>query len=237
MTTQAKRKFSEFPQLRSITARPRLSEWSKFTIIQSGDDKDVVRIFRASNLFGNGDEPAAGLRVSVENIIGVQNAPTGKRGYRIDRSELDDCARVIRALLQTHGLSSTVLADFRKLSISPQWQRLVDRVSATKGPNDDTGARVETLDGFVEGIVGSTAHLRLTSPEGGLFYGTYPADKLLALGIRERRRFICLVRHTPAGTTIDLRPREERRFSNEETDAIWAKIDRDLGSVAWTDDY
>jgi hypothetical protein len=97
--------------------------------------------------------------------------------------------------------------------------------------------REERLDGFVEGIVGSTAHIRLTSGSGDVFFGTYPVEKLTAKGIREQRGFICVLRRTPSGIAIELLPSPERPLSKVDSDRIWREIDANIGSDGWTDDY
>jgi hypothetical protein len=50
---------------------------------------------------------------------------------------------------------------------------------------------LEEFTGFVERTEAGVAYVTLTAPTGETLWGEYPAAKLEAKGIRERRRFIC----------------------------------------------
>ncbi len=74
---------------------------------------------------------------------------------------------------------------------------------------------LDSLDGFVESIRDGVATVRLTGQNGISFYGEYSEKELLEKGIKELRRFKCLVYERGSGIEIDLQPISVVELSDE----------------------
>ncbi len=75
------------------------------------------------------------------------------------------------------------------------------------GPDTcDSATLLERFEGFVDQIEDGTAYVTLTSEAGETLDGEYPAAELEALGIRERRRFICTTLDRQGHVEVHLGP-------------------------------
>lgn len=89
---------------------------------------------------------------------------------------------------------------------------------------------LEQFEGFVEQIDDDIAHVTLTSQCGDTLYGEYPARDLLALGIRERRRFRCVTVDEEGKVRVELTAIPDQDVSAAEEDAIRRELEERLGN-------
>lgn len=94
---------------------------------------------------------------------------------------------------------------------------------------DSEAKELETLEGFVEGIEDGTAYLRLTGEDGDILYGHCSQEELEANGIRERRRFKCIVRELRGAISIDLVSVPDNKISDERLHEIREEVRRIVG--------
>lgn len=60
---------------------------------------------------------------------------------------------------------------------------------------------LEEFNCFLDKVDGSTAYFTMTAANGDVLWAEYPADKLMAMGVRERRRFKCRTIENEQGWT------------------------------------
>ncbi len=96
---------------------------------------------------------------------------------------------------------------------------------------------VATYEGFVEGVVGATALVRLRNVRGETLYGRYPVPKLNAAGILEREPFFCHVVGAPGELRIELEVIREKELTPKRLREIDAEVDRAMSYDGPDDDY
>lgn len=160
--------------------------------------------------------------------------------YAVVVGAVADPASVGKLVLAYTRQPEVVLAELRDAASVSTPHRLVLEIVEGANKARAIGSEetvLETLEGFVEGIEGKTAFVRLKSDHGDTMYGQCPAAELRARRISERRRFKCLVKESAAGIRVDLEPIPDKRLSDARLREIRQKIDRSLRSSGSGDDY
>lgn len=98
-------------------------------------------------------------------------------------------------------------------------------------------AVLETFQGFVLGVEGDTAYLRLDSEYGDTVYAQHSAAVLARERIFEGQRFKCTVIEGEHSVSIDFAAIPPRQLSREQLQAIAAEVHADLGDDSQDDDY
>lgn len=97
---------------------------------------------------------------------------------------------------------------------------------------------IEELEGFVDHIDDETAYVTLTSSDGEVLYGEYPAQDLLAQGIHEHRRFKCRTIDLGQTVKIELEAVPDRVVSQVREKEMADELNKLLGDDdAPQDDY
>lgn len=97
---------------------------------------------------------------------------------------------------------------------------------ALERPDDPDTTVLEELTGWVDQITDDIAYVRLHSKSGGdVLYGEYPADKLLAKGIGEGKRFRCRTLKKGNSVVVEIEPMQSRQVSDEEIRQLSQHVD------------
>jgi len=88
---------------------------------------------------------------------------------------------------------------------------------------------LEEFQGFVETIEGDVAHVRLDSQRGERLCGPYPAHELIALGIKERDRFLLKAIDLGGDVRIEITPIPRVKITAERQRQIREEIGQSLG--------
>ena len=95
----------------------------------------------------------------------------------------------------------------------------------------------KTYEGFVEGVEGATAFVRLRSVRGDTFYAQHPVTKLAAAGISERQAFLCHVVEVVGKKQIRLEAIPKKELTPDRSRQIDEEVDRAMTDDGPDDDY
>jgi hypothetical protein len=116
-----------------------------------------------------------------------------------------------------------------KLALVKSWVgRLEERVRCPRNEPSATMRKavvLERLEGYVEQVEGSTAYVTLKSQFGDELIGEYAADELAAKGITEGRRFRCETIEVDGAVHVSFQALSDERVTEDEEDAISARLD------------
>lgn len=197
-----------------------------YGLVATGQSTDIVRLKSTSQRFVDRDCQ------HKERLVGFINRRVGTQLRAEFPSELTSDSQIglqfrVRRIGRAKGRSQAAMSRIVRAG-NLEHSGFILRKSATV---------LESFRGFVHGIDGDTAFVTLTSDTGEELIGEYPARELEAIGIRERRRFICQTVKADGEVEVRFQSIPDIEVTPEEEAAIHRELDELISGGELDGDY